>query len=420
MMKGTTRPQARIQSFSVTCHFAERSTTIKTRVSGSSTLPEVRSRIAAELAQHLGLQEADVEATGIIIASDDKGFLPYDTEDEDTLLSDVVGDQAGIHAIVPSKISQAGLDAGVPTSVITESPSFLSDPLTSSWNARMMTLGAQLKADLLEEQERREAKLREEQKDREAKLREEQKDREAKLQNKLMAKAAEQRKQDEEKAAVQRKKDAEKAEVQRKKDLSDAKKNADAWERKLQLKIKDLEDKVERLEQDATDQKLEAKQKHEATQRYIESLADDIDAATDFLAIGDEASLDRIKRRNLLDRVQATLASSLGLSDDRYLASHQFREALGPSSSLEERRTRLREMLDNKKEELPKEAAFLMNRPEALALLAERYHRVRLDGDQVAHGYRERSWYEGSVSRSSGGGKVGLTSLLDFISLPRQ
>lgn len=74
-------------------------------------------------------------------------------------------------------------------------------------------------------------------------------------------------------------------------------------------------------------------------------------------------------------------------------------------------------MLTEKKNELPSQAALLMTKPEALNLLAERFPRVRLDGDQVAHGYRERSWYEGPVSRSVGRDKVALTSLLDYVSL---
>lgn len=96
----------------------------------------------------------------LIYPSDDEGFSPYDSVDEATVLSDVVGDETGIHAIVPSKISSDGLDAGVPTSIISETPSFLSDPLISSWNARMTASLAKLKAELIEEQKDREAKLK--------------------------------------------------------------------------------------------------------------------------------------------------------------------------------------------------------------------------------------------------------------------
>jgi len=92
-----------------------------------------------------------------------------------------------------------------------------------------------------------------------------------------------------------------------------------------------------------------------------------------------------------------------------------FREALGPSSSPKERQQRLSEILMEKKDEIPTAAALLMTKPAALNLLAERFAKVRLDGDQVAHGYRQWSWYEGSVTRSVGTDKVALTGLLDFV-----
>jgi hypothetical protein len=137
---------------------------------------------------------------------------------------------------------------------------------------------------------------------------------------------------------------------------------------------------------------------------------------SDVFWIQDEAGLDRIKRRNLLDRAQASLAVSLGLSNESYFASIQFRETLNPASSLEERQQRLLEMLNEKKDDLPSQAALLITKPEALNLLAEQSPRVRLDGDRVAHGYRERSWYEGAVFCSVGKDKIALTSLLDYVS----
>ncbi len=90
-----------------------------------------------------------------------------------------------------------------------------------------------------------------------------------------------------------------------------------------------------------------------------------------------------------------------------------FREALGPSSSPDERQQRLSDILREKRDELPSEAALLITKPAALNLLAERFSKVRLDGDQVAHGYRQRSWYEGAVTRSVD--KVALTDLLDLV-----
>ena len=96
-----------------------------------------------------------------------------------------------------------------------------------------------------------------------------------------------QTKEDAEKVEAQRKKDAEKAEAQRKKDQGDAKEQT----HKLTTNIQELEYKIKRLEQQAAKQDLERKQNDAATQRYIESLAGDIEATTDFLAVGVRFSL---------------------------------------------------------------------------------------------------------------------------------
>jgi len=95
------------------------------------------------------------------------------------------------------------------------------------------------------------------------------------------------RKMDAEKAEAQRRKDVEKAEAQRKKDQADAREQS----HKLIINIEELEYKIKRLEQQATDRELERKQKDEAMQRYIESLAGNIEATVDFLAVGVNLSL---------------------------------------------------------------------------------------------------------------------------------
>ena len=126
--------------------------------------------------------------------------------------------------------------------------------------------------------------------------------------------------------------------------------------------------------------------------------------------------MDKFKRRKLLDRAQASLAVFLGLGggDPRY-ASLNFRDALGISSSIQERQQRLLEILTEKKNEIPAEAAFFIAKPAALGLLVEVSPKVRLHGDQIAHGYRQRSWYEGSVARSAASDKMALSDLLDFV-----
>jgi hypothetical protein len=136
------------------------------------------------------------------------------------------------------------------------------------------------------------------------------------------------------------------------------------------------------------------------------------DAASSII---DEAALDRIKRRNLLDRAQASLAVIFGLGSDFRFASLNFRDALGITSSIQERQQRLVEILTEKKNEIPAHAASLIAKPAALSLLAEVSPKVRLLGDQIAHGYRQRRWYEGSVARSAGSDKMALSDLLDFV-----
>ena len=125
--------------------------------------------------------------------------------------------------------------------------------------------------------------------------------------------------------------------------------------------------------------------------------------------------MDRIKRRNLLDRAQASLAMLLGLGSDVRFASLNFRDALGITSSTQERKQRLIKILTEKEYAIPARAASLIAKPAALSLLAEVSPKVRLLGDQIAHGYRQRSWYEGPVARSVGSDKMALSDLLDFI-----
>ena len=124
--------------------------------------------------------------------------------------------------------------------------------------------------------------------------------------------------------------------------------------------------------------------------------------------------MDKIKRRNLLDRAQASLAVFFGLGSDPRYASLNFRNALGISSSIQERQ-RLREILTEKKSEIPAKAASLIAKPAALGFLAEVSPKVRLHGDQIAHGHCQRSWYEGSVARSAASDKMALSDLLDFV-----
>ena len=250
------------------------------------------------------------------------------------------------------------------------------------------------------------------------------------------------RKNDLDKAETLRKKDLDKAEAQRKKDLDKAEARIEAMNKdldKAEAQRNNLKDQIEILNREAAATKNEIdvlKENAAATERYIETLAEDVEATTDFLALGvrlfsslspspsyipiikDEASLDRIKRRNLLDRAQASLAMSLGLSTPAStFSSRDFREALGPSSSLQVRQQRLIDLLRDNRNAIPAAAALLESNPAALSLLADRFPMVRQHGDQIAHGRRQRSWYEGSVSRSTSD-RAALTALLELLFLP--
>jgi myosin heavy subunit len=241
-----------------------------------------------------------------------------------------------------------------------------------------------------------------------------------------LANAEAQRKNDLEKAEAQRKKDLEKAEAQIKmvkKDLEKAEAKIEVVKKDLdnaEAQRNDLKDQVELLNREAATTRNEIdvlRDNTAATERYIEILAEDMEATTDFLALGEEASLDRIKRRNLLDRAQASLAVSLGLSAPANLktfASRDFREALGLSSSLQVRQQCLMGLLRDNRNAIPVATTLLESNPAALSMLADRFPKVRQHGDQVAHGHRQRSWYEGSVSRSTSD-KAALMTLLALL-----
>ena len=90
------------------------------------------------------------------------------------------------------------------------------------------------------------------------------------------------RKKDAEMAESLRRKDAEKAELLRKKDTE----RVEVLRKKDRAEVAELENKITHLEHSAIEKEMEWKRTQESTQQYIESLASDIDATTDFLAIG--------------------------------------------------------------------------------------------------------------------------------------
>ncbi|KIM39455.1 hypothetical protein M413DRAFT_191517 [Hebeloma cylindrosporum] len=166
-----------------------------------------------------------------------------------------------------------------------------------------------------------------------------------------------QRKKDVEEIEARRKRDAEEIEARWKKDCEEIearwKKDCEEAEARwkedqedrmeplsdLQLRIREMNLDVERFRQERIE-------KDKATQRRLDSLAHDLEAISDFLSWGDDAGLDRIKRINLLHHARASLATHLALvpADNPSFASAQFQEALGRSSSTQERQQRLFEV----------------------------------------------------------------------------
>ena len=105
------------------------------------------------------------------------------------------------------------------------------------------------------------------------------------------------------------------------------------------------------------------------------------------------------------------------MSDDTFLASVRFREELGPSFVLEDRRKRFVDLLEEKRANVPEAAKLLDGDTSVLKLLAEHLPQIRIEGNVIAHGNAKRSWYEGSVSRATG--KVGLIHLLTLLCGPK-
>jgi hypothetical protein len=73
-----------------------------------------------------------------------------------------------------------------------------------------------------------------------------------------------------------------------------------------------------------------------------------------------------------------------GLGGDVRFASLNFRDALGITSSIQERQQRLVEILTEKKKEIPAQAASLIAKPAALSLLAEVSPKVRLNRSWIS------------------------------------
>lgn len=98
-----------------------------------------------------------------------------------------------------------------------------------------------------------------------------------------------------EESARRLKEESARLEALRKKDRVDAEKRHEKQMERLEVlrknDIEHLEIKIEHLKQLSNEREDQWKQKYESSQRYIECLASDIDATTDFLAVGVRLSL---------------------------------------------------------------------------------------------------------------------------------
>ncbi|KAJ3494270.1 hypothetical protein NLJ89_g10845 [Agrocybe chaxingu] len=235
-------------------------------------------------------------------------------------------------------------------------------------------------------------------------------------------------------ASERRENEREKAEKEKEKaEKEKEKKRADLAEKRRQQDKKELEDKFKKemlkQERGASEQlrlaekqwnedREELKKKLNAAQDTISGLQTEIALIQGdvgdlfFLSLKDEESLGYIKRRNLLDRVQAQLADKFGVTVDRTTPSVSFRQSLGPSTDLEERRQSLKRLLDRHRSSLNAGESALSNDQAALSILADSRSRLRELGDRVAHGVFQRGWYE-PATRSDEGLKGLLECIVD-------
>ncbi|TFK29476.1 hypothetical protein FA15DRAFT_752606 [Coprinopsis marcescibilis] len=126
------------------------------------------------------------------------------------------------------------------------------------------------------------------------------------------------------------------------------------------------------------------------------------------LALKDKKALSFIKARNLLDRVQAQLATKFKLGRG---TSYAFRTALGgANSSLNDRHAALLMLFKEHHDSLNEAEAKLPSQSQALDLIAERYSKIRYFGDVIAHGTFDTGLYKSASSLYPG-----FSALVDCI-----
>lgn len=109
----------------------------------------------------------------------------------------------------------------------------------------------------------------------------------------------------------------------------------------------------------------------------------------------------------------------MGIIERRdHSSSLAFRQALNPSpynTGLHSDRTqKLIAILEEKKETLPRPVQDLLQKRNALELLAHPYPNVRERADVIAHGPHDENWYKNSIARSNQD-KPAFETLLDLL-----
>ncbi|KAF5356773.1 hypothetical protein D9756_006706 [Leucocoprinus leucothites] len=147
----------------------------------------------------------------------------------------------------------------------------------------------------------------------------------------------------------------------------------------LEIKVKEMNMELKHVKQQLDDhgQQLgdyrQQLSDHGQTLAGVKMDAEAMSSEIGWIVAGDEHGYDAIKRRNLLDNTQAKLALALALPHNEHsIMSVVFRDTLGPSLELPDRRQKLLELLKDKGASLDPQVLSLMKDVSVLDLLAER------------------------------------------------
>lgn len=137
--------------------------------------------------------------------------------------------------------------------------------------------------------------------------------------------------------------------------------------------------------------------------------------------IQDKVVLHRIKRRHLLDSVQALFATKCNLLNDTQRPSLAWRTALGSDSDpFEHRLARAHELLAQHTAALGPAVSEFMKNPDAMRLAVEARSTIRSQGDDAAHpkaAIQRRAFLDSIIGSQN---EVGLRGVLDLLCAERE